>query len=287
MSENSPLFVSSMELISHSIDLYTEGNAKKYKFVILHLANAVELILKDKVIDTGQSIYKDNNKLTIGIWECFKSLESQGVSIPERPVIELLIDDRNTIQHRFGFPNSESVYFYLKSTLEFFQRFLQDEYNINMAEVLLLHTSEENLELVGVRKRQETETRTLERLYEISPESAVLKAYNLLEERFSPYLSEDGRKGKLPVMLWHHADFNKKLKDLIVGGFLADGAHERFQELRQARNMASHSQHYGEVPIENWREALDIGIELLSGVEKAIKSGLLKKNESTEVETHD
>ena len=109
-----------MELMAHAIDLYTEGNAKKYKFVILHLANAVELILKDKVIDIGQSIYKDNNKLTINIWECFKSLESQGVSVPERPVIELLIDDRNTIQYRFGFPNSESVYFYLKSILGFF-----------------------------------------------------------------------------------------------------------------------------------------------------------------------
>ena len=156
-----------------------------------------------------------------------------------------------------------------------------------MADVLLLHTSEENLELVGVRERQETETRTLERLYEISPESAVLKAYNLLEERFSHYLSEDGRKGKQPVMLWHHSDFNKKVKELIGAGFLADGAHERFQELRQARNMAAHSQHYGEVPIKEWRKALDIAIEFLSGVEEAIKSGLLKESGSAEVETHD
>ena len=69
MIENSPLFVSSMELIAHSIDLYAESTDKKYKFVILHLANAVELILKDKVVDTGQTIYKDNNKLTIGIWQ--------------------------------------------------------------------------------------------------------------------------------------------------------------------------------------------------------------------------
>lgn len=280
MSENSPLFVSSMELIAHSIDLYAEGAVKKHKFVILHLANAVELILKDKVIDTGKSIYKENNKMTIGIWECFKALEAQNISITERPVIELLIDDRNTIQHRFGFPNSESVFFYLKSTLEFFKRFLSDEYSLNITEILLLHTNEENLELVGIYEKQQTEKKSLERLYEISPESAVLKAYNLLEAKFTPYLSEDGRKGKKPIMLWHHSDFNKKLKELIVAGFLEEGAHEKFQELRQARNMAAHSQHFDEVPKEQWKKALNIGIELLLAVEKATEENLFKKNES-------
>lgn len=52
MSDKSPLFVSASELLAHAVELYTEGNERKFKFVILHLA-AVELILKDRLIDSG------------------------------------------------------------------------------------------------------------------------------------------------------------------------------------------------------------------------------------------
>ena len=247
----------------------------------MHLANAVELILKDKVIDTEKSIYKENNKMTIGIWECFKILKSEGISIPERPVIELLIDDRNTIQHRFGFPNPESVFFYLISTLDFFKRFLLEEYNLNISEVLLLHTSEENLEIVGVAERKKTEERALEMLYEISPESAVLKAYNLLEKKLTPYLSSDGRKGKRPIMLWHHLDFNRRLKELVSSGLLKDGVHERFQELRQGRNMAANSQHFDDVPEDTWRKSLDIALELIFAVEKAATTNIFNEEKKS------
>jgi hypothetical protein len=46
MSDKSPLFVSSLELIAHSAEIFAQKNSKKYKFIILHMANAVELILK-------------------------------------------------------------------------------------------------------------------------------------------------------------------------------------------------------------------------------------------------
>src|SRR5258707_11652448 len=53
------------------------------------------------VIDKGVSIYIPKKPQTLGIWESFDQLANVGVNVPERPVIELLIDDRNTIQHRF------------------------------------------------------------------------------------------------------------------------------------------------------------------------------------------
>lgn len=63
MSDKSPLFVSALELVAHATELYIAGQSKKYKFVILHLANSVELILKDCLIDHGVSIYKTQKKL--------------------------------------------------------------------------------------------------------------------------------------------------------------------------------------------------------------------------------
>jgi hypothetical protein len=108
MSDKSPLFVSASELLAHAIELYFEGTERKYKFVILHLANAIELILKDRIIDSGSSIYKSSSTTTISIWDAFTILDKAGVNTQERPIIELLIDDRNTIRHRFGFPNGDA-----------------------------------------------------------------------------------------------------------------------------------------------------------------------------------
>ena len=75
MSDKSPLFVSASELLAHAIELYFEGMERKYKFVILHLANAIELILKDRIIDSGSSIYKSSSTTTISIWDAFAILD--------------------------------------------------------------------------------------------------------------------------------------------------------------------------------------------------------------------
>jgi len=120
MSDKSPLFVSSLELIAHATELFAQKNPKKYKFIILHLANAVELILKDCVIDQGISIYEKPG-ITITIWESIKRLNDKGVVVSELPVIELLIDDRNTIQHRFGHPSAESTYYYIEQVISSFR----------------------------------------------------------------------------------------------------------------------------------------------------------------------
>jgi len=48
----SPLFQSSMELLGHSFSHFNVSEELDRKLVILHLANAVELILKDLVLDS-------------------------------------------------------------------------------------------------------------------------------------------------------------------------------------------------------------------------------------------
>ena len=104
MAIESPLFQSAMELMGHSISHYNGKKELDRKLVILHLANAVELILKDLVLDAGVSIYK-NPKETITIQGCISELKNKNIDIPFMNKIELLIDERNALQHRFGSPN--------------------------------------------------------------------------------------------------------------------------------------------------------------------------------------
>ena len=130
MSERSPLFISAMELLGHALELMEVNDDKKNKFIVLHLSNAVELLLKDMVIDVGQSIYESNNKNTIVVWKAFSILESHGITIRQRPNIEMLIDDRNVIQHKFSYPSRESVLYYLDVVIEMFRSCMSNQYTI-------------------------------------------------------------------------------------------------------------------------------------------------------------
>ena len=81
MAIESPLFQSAMELLGHSISHYNGKKELDRKLLILHLANAVELILKDLVLDSGESIYK-NAKETITIQGCLNALKEKKIYLP-------------------------------------------------------------------------------------------------------------------------------------------------------------------------------------------------------------
>jgi len=272
MTDKSPLFVSSMELLSHSIELYRANKPRKFKFVILHLANSIELILKDLMIDKGESIYKPKQpNQTIGIWEAFEKLSDHKVTLPERPIIELLIDDRNTIQHRFGFPDAESVFYYLQCVVAFFRRLLSDEYGIELSEVLKSYLAKDELSFVGLGESDHDNEHALDPLFEISPESAILQAFNLVEQRVI----------KLTVkpedLLDHRSVMNitrntpSLLRQLADRGYVTKEAAKQFQVFRELRNRAAHAVHFdNDKSNPDWSEALKFAKLLLDAMDRAI-----------------
>jgi hypothetical protein len=271
MSDKSPLFVSSLELIAHSTELFAQKNSKKYKFIILHLANAVELLLKDCVIDQGISIYEAKTNRTIGIWDCIGKLKGKGFDTPELPIIELLIDDRNTIQHRFGHPSAESVYYYIEQVISFFQRVLNDHYNLQLAEALKPHLSQEHLKLLGLIK---DEYDYLDRLAAISREVATIQAFKIVEQELQK-LWEPIFTGKIKlrrVISWRSSDLDALFDDLIEKGYLPKDIKVRFQILREARDYAAHSSEEDMSKI-NWQVAFDNAKILISGLQKASNAG--------------
>ena len=272
MSDKSPLFVSALELLAHSTELFAQKNAKKYKFVILHLANAIELVVKDCVIDQGLSIYQDKSNRTIDIWECFKKLETKGIVIPERPVIELLVDDRNTIQHRFGYPNAESVYYYLEQVIAFFRRFLNDHYGVKLSEALSNHLSKEHMQLLGlVRDEQEQ----LNKLLELSAEAALVQAYNQVEKLVLEinFPASEPHLQKYPrIMFWRLPEFEKLTTYLEQNNLVSKGSAERFAILRDMRNHSAHSAK-ANISRAEIQKAFDIAKELINGLQRAKDMG--------------
>ena len=133
----SPLLRSAIEVLEHSLYHYFRSDTSvDRKFALLHLDQAIELLLKERVRKSGTSIYSKDKKETISTWQAFEILASKGCNIPERADLELLHDDRNEIQHRYSTPSPETAVFHMENGLRFAERFLKDEFAMDIRNVL-------------------------------------------------------------------------------------------------------------------------------------------------------
>ena len=184
MAYDSPLFQSALELFAHSIEHFNNGNEKDRKFVILHLANSIELIFKDLLLDLGESIYK-NPKETITITHAIETLtKNMNVTIPFLNKLELLIDERNSLQHRYGVPNEITTIFYMDATFDFYQEFLKANYVLDIDNILIDFLTKKEVETFMLRKvTTKSELDKLIAFAKLHPVGALLSALAYLEAR--------------------------------------------------------------------------------------------------------
>ncbi len=237
MAIESPLFQSAMELLGHSLSHYYGKKELDRKLVILHLANAVELVLKDLVLDSGKSIYK-NPKETITIQGCLSALEDKDIDIPFLNKIELLIDERNALQHRFGSPNELTSIFYMNIAQQFFKEVLKKHYGQDYNEIISQFSEEQDL--VAYKLGEPSNDQELEKLQElgkIHPLGALLSAWSYFEKTTEKFISDAG------------LDFRRRrpfTMELARGGLerfgisIPDELRSKIDKMRQIRNMSAH-----------------------------------------------
>ena len=248
MAYESPLFQSSLELFGHSIEHFNWGTEKDRKFVILHLANAVELIFKDLLLDLGESIYK-NPKETITITGSILTLTNdKGIKIPYLNKLELLIDERNSLQHRYGFPNELTTIFYMEATHKFFCEFLEENYSLDIDEVLQEFVTPEDLATFQLRKATNShELDKLSKLSKVHPVGALLSAYAYLEKQLSEIRevvntnssTVKDNQMRFRMMRLANPDFLPRLFD-EYGMEIDKDQKKKLFELRQLRNQTAH-----------------------------------------------
>src|SRR3990172_1633621 len=124
----SPLLRSAFEVMEHGLWHFLRSNTSiDMKLALLHVDQAVELLLKERVRRGGHSIYK-NPKETISIWGAYEILESKlSCTIPEKPDLELLHEERNSIQHKYANPSPEDAAFHVDCAMRFIKRFVKHE----------------------------------------------------------------------------------------------------------------------------------------------------------------
>lgn len=133
----SPLLRSALEVLEHGLwHFFRSDTSTDMKFAILHVDQAVELLLKERIRQGGKSIYK-NPKETISIWKAYEILSSElNCKIPEKADLELLHEERNNIQHKYANPAAEDASFYVGTAMKFIRRFCKEELSIDINDEL-------------------------------------------------------------------------------------------------------------------------------------------------------
>jgi hypothetical protein len=133
--KQSPMLKHAIESFEHGLEHYLDGTERSRKFALLHIDHSIELMIKEKCVLLGKSIFKSDGT-TLGVHEAFNSLKKENVAIPEQPRLEDLHDLRNTIQHKGLVPDSLTAQFHVEIAYEFVKRFLQTEIGISLHDAL-------------------------------------------------------------------------------------------------------------------------------------------------------
>ena len=142
----SPLLRSGLEVLEHGLwHFFRSDTATDMKFALLHVDQAVELLLKEKVRASGKSIYK-NPKETITIHGAYEILKDLNILIPEKPDLELLHEERNNIQHKYASPSADDAAFHVDKAMRFLKRFLAEHLGVAIED----HVPSEYMEQLGI-----------------------------------------------------------------------------------------------------------------------------------------
>lgn len=133
--KHSPMFKHAIESFEHGLEHFLDGTERSRKFALLHIDHSIELMLKEKCVQLGKSIYKSDGT-TLGIHEVFSSLGKSQIAIPEQPRLEELHDLRNTVQHKGLIPDALTAQFHVEIAYDFIKRFLEKEMSTPLDEVL-------------------------------------------------------------------------------------------------------------------------------------------------------
>ncbi len=243
MGEGSPLFHSALELLAHAVEHYASGQERDRKFMVLHLANAAELVLKDCLLDRGKSIYR-NPKETKSVYAVIEELEESGTCIAHKHFLEILIDERNNIQHRFGSQSEIMAKWYMDRMIEFFEAFMSEQFDLSLGEYLLGLVSKDVLRYVYPGVVEEEPLVEARQVAKVHPSAAVLTAWMEIEKKIEELLRRAVAVGILPreerpirlrtpleVLTRLSGDLPREARGLLL---------DDFRTLALARNLIAH-----------------------------------------------
>jgi hypothetical protein len=168
-----------------------------------------------------------------------ETLKARGIAIPYVNKLELLIDERNAIQHRFGSPNELTSIFYMTIVSDFFREIFKGHYKQDFDEVVAQFTKQKDLIAFRTRRpSNESELDNLRALSKFHPLGALLSAMSYLERRVDDFAQSIGLVAETrmrPASMLLSPQFFRR-----YGVDLPSVLDQQSDEVRQIRNAAAH-----------------------------------------------
>lgn len=216
-----------LNALKHGLEHLAAGSADDRGFAFEHIDQAAELLLKEKVRQLGEQIYRGRHE-SISLHEAKRKLEQRQVEIPSWSAVEVVREQRDTVHHNGYVPDEDTTQVYLNDVMPFFETFLRDQFGIELSDFL----QREGVSLPGQPARPaEKLLAEATRTANTQPRMSIMTAGTAVElvarplvkhpeERSLP-IKEVGRR-LMQSSLWTQQDFQK------------------FEQFLQIRNRAAH-----------------------------------------------
>lgn len=130
MAQTSPILRFALEVLHHALENYASATPRHRKIAVLNLAQAVELAVKAVLVENNVPIYEKGAR-TLAIHDALEKLAKLwGVErVARHARIELLVDERNAIQHRYGNVDDVSLDYHMETAFDTLREILQEEFD--------------------------------------------------------------------------------------------------------------------------------------------------------------
>src|SRR5439155_15351432 len=123
-----PMLKQALNALKHGLEHRAAGSVGDRGFAFEHIDQAAELLLKEKVRQLGETIYKRGHE-TISLYEAKAKLDQRQVEVQSWPAVETVREHRDTIHHEGYVPDRDTTEVYLDDVMPFFETFLRDQFD--------------------------------------------------------------------------------------------------------------------------------------------------------------
>ena len=133
MAQTSPILRFALEVLHHALENYATDTPRHRKMAVLNLAQAVELSIKAALVENNVPIYEKGGR-TIVIHDALIALARlwSVERLEYHARIELLVDERNAIQHRYGTVDDVSLDYHMETTFGTLRAVLAQEFDTGL-----------------------------------------------------------------------------------------------------------------------------------------------------------
>ena len=130
-----PMLRQALNALRHGLEHLAVGSPEDRAFAFEHFDQAAELLLKEKVRQLGDSIYRGGHE-SIGLYDAKKRLDQHHVPVPAWADVEVMHERRNVAHHVGDVPDEDTTKVYLNAAMPFFEGFLRDQFGYDLDHIL-------------------------------------------------------------------------------------------------------------------------------------------------------